>query len=564
MGNKTAKTRPTAKKKSENDINKFAATIWEWFLVRDPITATFYGDRRFDDKLPDNSDKAVVEEYSQAKRYVETLDKTKWNFKNQEERNTADVIRRKLNDIVDGFRFKFHEMQIDQLQGPQIWFFELSNFHTLRNDKDGKNLAKRFVEFKKYIKDYIDNHRNGLKDGRRSPRVARERVRQQLNVLSMGSFEQSPFAAAVKNAADTKKISGSTVDSIAKAYSNVKQGLVDLFHFVDEEYKTREHDGVWDTPNGDEAYEFLAKLHTLTDLSPKKIHEIGLEEMDKIHREMESIGKKFGAFKNYLEFINFVNNDKKNYFTTREELLTTFEGCMKRANSVLPKFFGTLPKAKCIVKSIEEYREKDAPAAYYYPPSDDFSRPGTFYANTFEPASRQRYNSMALTVHEGVPGHHFQIARAMELKGLPMVRTHSHFTAYVEGWGLYTERLADEMGLYNDPLSTFGMLTYQAWRAARLVVDTGIHALKWNRERTVQYFKDNFGLSDIETLNEIDRYIVWPGQALAYTIGMREIFKLRQEAKSKLKSKFDIRKFHDDLLDSGALPFSTLRSKILG
>jgi prolyl oligopeptidase len=323
-------------------------------------------------------------------------------------------------------------------------------------------------------------------------------------------------------------------------------------------YPGREAVGLSSLPGGAEAYRYRIRAHTTTELSAEEIHAIGLEELARLRTEMEAIAKT----PDLKEFISRLKSDPANFYRDREELRADAQRLFEKARAGLPKQFGRHPKQDCVVKPIEEYREKDSVAAFYYPPPEDRSRPGIYYINTYNPTARPRYNLPALTVHEAVPGHHMQIAIALELEGLPHVRRHGHFTAYVEGWGLYSELLGVEMGLYDDDLSRFGMLTYQAWRACRLVVDTGLHALGWSRERAIEFFRENLALSETEIVNEIDRYIIWPGQALAYMIGRREIQKLREEARSRLGSRFDIRAFHDEVLRHGAVPLSTLRKLI--
>jgi uncharacterized protein (DUF885 family) len=277
---------------------------------------------------------------------------------------------------------------------------------------------------------------------------------------------------------------------------------------------------------------------------------------------MESIAQKRGHRGDLSSFITKLTGDPANFYTTREEIQDDAERLFQKVKARLPERFGRLPKVGCIVKQIEEYREKDSVAAFYYGPPEDGSRPGVYYINTYHPKSRPRYNMPALTAHEAVPGHHLQIALALELGELPHIRRHGMFTAYVEGWGLYSELVADEMGLYEDDLSRFGMLNYQAWRACRLVVDTGIHAMGWSRDRAIAFLKENVAFSEAEIINEIDRYIIWPGQALAYMIGRREIQALRDESLQALGSRFDIKAFHDEVLRHGALPLSTLRKLI--
>jgi prolyl oligopeptidase len=330
-----------------------------------------------------------------------------------------------------------------------------------------------------------------------------------------------------------------------------------MLQFLEADYlpKSRSRDvGLWALPGGAEAYKFRIKLHTTTDLTAEQIHKIGLEELRSIQDEMRKIAK--GDLKAYMEKLK---KDPKNFFSSREDLLESARRELAKADAKLPQWFKRLPKTQCEVKAIEDYREKDSVAAFYYQPDEKLTRKGIFYANTYDAGARPRFNMPALAVHEAVPGHHLQIALALEIPGLPRFRRQAGFTAFIEGWGLYSERLGDEMGLYEDDLSRFGMLTYQAWRACRLVVDTGLHAMKWTREQAIAFFMENVTMTETEVLNEVDRYIIWPGQALAYMIGKREILALREEARAKMGPRFDIKEFHDLVLRNGAIPLFTLR-----
>jgi prolyl oligopeptidase len=390
---------------------------------------------------------------------------------------------------------------------------------------------------------YLDNLRDGLRENRVAMRVAVERVIGQLKSLLGTPEDKSPFAAK-------PELLPSIKDSVYPAFRK-------MLAFLEQDYlpKARTRDvGLWALPGGKEAYEFRIRLHTTTELGAEEIHRIGLQELRSIQDEMRKIAK--GDLKPFMERIK---KDQKNFFASREDLLESARRELTKANAKLPAWFKRLPKNECEVKPIEEYRERDCVAAFYYPPDEKLTRKGIFYANTFDAAARPRFNMPALAIHEAVPGHHLQIALALEIEGLPKFRRQAGFTAFVEGWGLYSERLGDEMGLYEDDLSRFGMLTYQAWRACRLVVDTGLHALKWTRQQAIDFFMENVALTETEVLNEVDRYIIWPGQALAYMIGKREIFALRDEAKKAMGARFDVKEFHDVVLRNGAIPLSTLR-----
>jgi uncharacterized protein (DUF885 family) len=359
------------------------------------------------------------------------------------------------------------------------------------------------------------------------------------------------------------------VDDVRRATGEVVYpALARMLDFLDE-YLTRyaRHEpGVWSVTDGSEIYTVLAQQNTTTRLTPEELHQIGRDDLASIHAEMRPImAGRDGDGLSVREFTERLTHEPSNLPGSREELVDICERLLAQAQAALPKAFGRLPGTPCIVKPIEEFREHDAPAAFYYQPSADGSRPGTYYVNTFEPTSRPLHTMPALAFHEGVPGHHLQIALAQESRDLPAFRRLSAgwlANAFVEGWALYTERLADELGLYPDELARFGMLGYQAWRACRLVVDTGIHSQRWSRERGIEFLFDNVGLTERETVNEVDRYIVWPGQALAYKIGQREIERLRHDLERSQGERFDLRSFHDALLSHAAVPLSKLRLAI--
>ena len=326
--------------------------------------------------------------------------------------------------------------------------------------------------------------------------------------------------------------------------------------------KARKDPGVWSIPGGAEAYAFAARSQTTTTLSPDRIHQVGKEELEKNEREMLEIARGEGFQGELRDFLAAIGKEARFRLSTREEVLGRYRGICAKMDGRLSEAFGRLPKTPYEVKPLEEYREKDAPAAYYLPPAVDGSRAGIFYANTRDPGSWPTYDMEALCFHEAVPGHHLQIALAQELDGLPTVRRHARFTAYVEGWAHYTERLADEMGAYSTPYDRLGMLAAQAWRAARLVVDTGIHHLRWDREKALQVLHRirSGPSSDVE--NEVDRYIIWPGQALAYKVGQRTIHEVRERARRRLGARFSLSGFHDEVLRHGALPLSILEDVV--
>jgi uncharacterized protein (DUF885 family) len=322
------------------------------------------------------------------------------------------------------------------------------------------------------------------------------------------------------------------------------------------------HVGLLNIADGPACYQRLIKLHTSLDLTPDQIHQFGLAEVARIRAETETLGGTVLGTRDFAVIQRRLRDDPALHFSTRVEIEESARAALARAATAEPLFLARRPRTPCVVKAIEPYEERDSTIAYYQPAATDGTRPGTYYVNTFEPQTRPRFEAEVLAFHESIPGHHIQIALAQELPGLPTFRKHLGVTAFVEGWGLYAERLADELGLYSGPLARLGMLSFDAWRASRLVVDTGMHALGWSRERAIQYMRDNTPLADNNIVNEIDRYIGWPGQAVAYKIGQREILRLRDEAQARLGARWDLRGFHDVVLGSGAVSLAVLRAQV--
>jgi uncharacterized protein (DUF885 family) len=337
-----------------------------------------------------------------------------------------------------------------------------------------------------------------------------------------------------------------------------------LLNFVREEYlpKSRAHPGIWSIPNGRAMYAFNVRLHTTTNLTPGQIHRLGKRELVRIHKEIDVILRKARFEGTVQQYNEALRKDKSNFFMTGQDLLEGFKEILRRMDKKLAEFFGRLPQARYGFREIEEWRADAAPAAYYYAPPEDRSRPGYFYVNTFKPETRPKYMMEALAYHEAVPGHHLQVAIQQELTNLPKFRRHGGYTAFVEGWALYAEFLSKEMGFYSELLSDYGRLTAEAWRASRLVVDTGIHSLKWTRDQAIRFLKNNTASSEQDIVSEVDRYIAWPGQALAYKLGELKIRELRAKAEKRLKQLFDVRSFHDELLNDGALPLDILQVKM--
>lgn len=528
---------------------------WELVMRTDPVRATYLGDYRYNDRLADISPDGLSQQRSDLAALADRL--RALPPLERDDAVSADILLQLIDNQIAERSHGFEQWNLDQLYGPQVWLQELLNFQPLRAEQDYHDLAARYRAFGPYVNAYIENLRRGVREGRVAPCVARDRVLGQLQDALATPLEKSPLIPKPRLEMERglREVRRAVEEVVQPSFRSLQEFL--------GTYPARTHVGVWALPGGEEAYRYRVRMHTTTTLKESEIHLLGLEMLSSLHVEMRKVARRVIGDEDLNSFRNRISTDPANYHPTREALLDGYSRLMRQIESALGRWFLRLPSVGCDVKAIEEFRERDAVAGYYHPPPDDLTRHGVFYANTYRPETRPRCNMAALTAHEAMPGHHLQISLAIERRGLPSYRRHSDFTAFIEGWALYAERLAQEMGIYDDDLSTYGMLTHQAWRAARLVVDTGIHAMKWDRAKAVDFMICNVGLPETEMMNEVDRYVVWPGQALAYSVGMSEILRLRRQAENRLRGRFDIRAFHDAVLCGGAVPLTTL-ARIVG
>ena len=537
-------------------LSHLAQDYWEGVLRRNPMVATFYGDYRYNDRLPDIGPNGRAEEEADLRSILRQLEDIDTAALGVEERITAGMLQLAIGAGLDALAYRLDEMAVDQMDGPQVWLQELLNWHPIDTTQHVQELIARYRAFGAFMDQYLDALRDGVQEGRTAPTIALERVMAQLRTLLATPVADSPLVSPLR------KLDQALQDEARAAVESAVYPAFERMRAFLEAYTPRSEPGVWSVKDGERIYALMARQHTTTELSPDELHRIGLEDLERIHAEMRAIMHRRGGGDGSIRaFTERLTHDPANLPSSRDELISLSEELLAAAQAALPRAFGRLPRLAIHVKPIEEYRERDAPAAFYLQGSADGSRPATFYINTFEPSSRPRHTLPALAFHEGVPGHHLQIALAQEAENLPAFRRMSAgwlANAFVEGWALYTERLADELGLYTDELARFGMLGYQAWRACRLVVDTGMHHLRWSRQRAVEFFFENVGLTERETVNEVDRYIVWPGQALSYKIGQREIERVRADQQRRRGSSFDLREFHDQLLAHAGVPLSTL------
>ncbi|MGH9458751.1 MAG: DUF885 domain-containing protein, partial [Thermoanaerobaculia bacterium] len=473
-----------------------------------------------------------------------------------------------LEREIEGFQFPDELMPINQMGGVHQDLAELAIMMPKRTEQDYRNLIARMRAYPGLVDQTIALMRRGLERGIIPPKAPLRGVEEAITDQISGGPPASPLWQIAFAKMPESIPAAEQAELRAEAFTvlgeEVMPALRRLREFWTEQYypRTRGTVGLSALPNGEEWYEYNVRESTTTDMSADEIHELGLSEVARIREEMEAIREEVGFEGTRQEFFAFLRTDPRFFFESEEMLLTAYRDIAKRIDPELPRLFGTLPRLTYGVVPIPEYSEQTQTTAYYQPGSPRAGRPGYFYANTYDLDSRPKWEMEALTAHEAVPGHHLQIALAQELEGVPAFRRFGGYTAFVEGWGLYSESLGPELGLYEDPYSKFGQLTYEMWRAVRLVVDTGMHAKGWTRQQAIDFFKENAGKAEHDIEVEIDRYIVWPGQALAYKIGELKIKELRAQAEQALGDAFDIREFHDAVLLAGPLPLSILEARV--
>ncbi len=547
------------------ELQNYLKDYWEHILKHNPTFATYIGDHRYDDALEDLSEESVAAQADYFKYLLAKTEKIDETLLTAENKLNHKLLKNSLNNHILMYHYKAHYLPLNQLNGPHIDFPQIIEFHPFKTRKDIENYITRMNVFPLLIDQAIENMQQGIKHKITAFNKVMEHVAGQVETFTRFTPEDNPLfkpVLKIKNEfsiQDKEEIRGSIKESIS---SSVTPAYIKLYKYLIEEYRKRcrEKEGVWALPEGPDMYRFYAGYHTTTDLSPDEVHKIGKSEVERIGSEIRNIIRKIGFSGSVREFADYVRKKEDLYPKTGREILDGYREILSRMDKRLPDFFGRLPEAGYDIKEIEKYREQAAPAAYYYPPPRDFSRPGYFYANTYKPEERARFFMEALAFHEAVPGHHLQLAIMQERKDIPDFRRYEGATAFIEGWALYAEKLAREMGFYQDDFSEYGRLTFEIWRAIRLVVDTGLHFYKWSRDKSIKYCKEKSGIEDHEIEVEVDRYIAVPGQALAYKIGELKILELREKVRDVAGLKFDIKEFHDRLLENGALPLYALES----
>jgi uncharacterized protein (DUF885 family) len=552
----------TVPERADSPVSQLADRFWESILELNPTTATFYGDERYADRLEDPGPDGRARTRALMVRTAAEAAAIETDGLPTEERITRDMLTVIAALQIEEDDQALHQLRVvDQMSGPQQLLPQMTQFQPVDTPERLDAFIARLRAYPAFMAANAQILRDGLASGLTAPRIVAERTIAQIERMLEVPIESAiiPSMVKVANEADRERIREVVRDVVHPAdvaFLDVLRG----------EYlaATREEPGLWSAPNGEQLYRTAIRSWTTLELDPAEVHRTGLEELESIEAERRAIARAEGFGDDTSAYRAHLDADPANQPASKDALVERAADDIERAMAAAPRYFGVLPKAPCEVRPVEEYKEKDAPFAYYYPPAPDGSRPGIYYANGYDLPSRKFSKLATTTYHEAAPGHHFQITLEMENDRLITFRrlgARMVGGAYVEGWGLYSERLADEMGLFRDEAERFGMLDAQAWRAARLVVDTGLHALRWPRQRSIDFLKEA-GLSETDAVIETDRYICWPGQALTYKVGQREIQRLRAELSARDGSAFDLRAFHDAVLGHGSLPLATLAREL--
>jgi uncharacterized protein (DUF885 family) len=558
-----------AAKSANGPLLKLFETSWQEDLADDPMSATGLGDHRYDDKLNDMSPLGMDKRNRRLYSRLQLLLKINREKLDKADQLNYDLFQRDIKARIDEIVYKPYLYATRTFDGPQL-LAELSEVAPFKTVKDYDNWVARLNASGVYFDQWIVLLGQGMTEGRTQPKVTIEKVLEQIKPQLVSDPEMSPFYAPFKKIPDS--IDAANKARLMAAGRTAAQtvavpALQRFDKFLRDTYlpaaRDADHVGVWATPDGSLYYRNRIKYYTTVDnMNAVQIHNLGLEEVKRIRAEMERTLEGINFLGTLDQFLSFIRNDPRFYYKSADELLAAYTKTARGIEPQLPKLFGRLPKTTFGIRPIPDASAPTTTTAYYQPPSMDGSRPGNYYVNLYKPETRPTWEVEVLTAHESVPGHHLQIALAYELTGLPEFRRNAGYTAFVEGWALYSEKLGYDLGLYQDDFSKFGQLNYDMWRAVRLVVDTGMHELHWTRDQAIYYFRQNTGKNELDIVNEIDRYISWPGQALAYKLGQLKIQQLRGEAEKALGDRFDIRAFHDQLLGMGALPLSVLETEM--
>jgi uncharacterized protein (DUF885 family) len=539
---------------------------WQYELRSNLEMATSIGDTRYNDRLSDHSPAFYQSDVEAKRKFLDRFEALHPAGLPAQDALSRELMIRNLRQDIEEARFKPWEIPVNQMNGPHLELLETLGLTTFNTVKDYDDYLSRLHQVPRMLDQVTGNMRQGMKDGLMQPRYLLEKVVAQTQEIAGTEAGASPFARPLNkfpagtSDADQKRLRSSVMSAIN---GEVLPAYKRFAAFVRDDYAPhgRTELGVWALPDGAERYRFQIRRMTTTDLTPEEIHQIGLKQLAETEAEMLALAHQLG-FKDLASLNEHIKNDRKFYATSGQQVLDLYAKYTRQMEAQLPKLFGRLPQNKLEVIPMDPFRAKNAVPADYNSGAQDGSRPGHINVNEWDPEHRLTLNIEAIAYHEGVPGHHLQISIGQELKDLPAFRKNSRYTAFVEGWALYSERLGKEIGFYEDPYSDYGRLENEMWRAIRLVIDTGVHEKHWSREQMVEYFHRYTAMDEPNVQSEVDRYIAWPGQALAYKLGQLEILRLREEARQKLGAKFDLRAFHDKVVGSGPLPLGVLHSQV--
>ena len=561
-----APTAPATVEERHKALDALFRQYWEQNLKADPEFASSIGDKRWNAQLTDLSVAAENEQVSRAQNLLLQLAAIDPTGLSDQDQTSRELLTRTLADEIEAANFKEWEMPVTQMSGIQTRYPELVRQLTFASTQDYDDWIARLKAIPAAFATISENMAIGLEEHRTPPRYLVEKVLPQVKELGTQKPEDSPLALPLKNfpaavpAADRERIRTEILVAIEK---QVQPAYLRFARFLEASYipGCRTDPGVWALPDGDKYYRFLMRRETTIDAPPEQIYAIGLAQVARDEEQMLAIAQQLG-FKDLASFRASLQADAKYHPASADALLAAYRGYIAAMQAKLPALFGRLPKAQLEVVALPEYRAQSAAQAYYEDGSPELQRPGRVTVNTYNATARSLVDVEAIAYHEGVPGHHLQISLAQEIDGLPTFRKYTYITAFTEGWGLYAEQLGKDVGFYQNPVSDYGRLEADVWRSIRLVVDTGVHSKHWTRDQMVEYFRAHSGLDETNIQSEVDRYIAWPGQALGYKLGQMEILALRARAQRELGARFDLRSFHDQVLDAGALPLDMLETRI--
>lgn len=539
-------------------LNQLFAQHHEYKRHHYPEMATYEGDYRYNNRLTDLSTPAIQERHHLLQGFRQQLRDLPREGWSEADALNADLFALMLDQDLKEHAWDLDRLALDQMHGLHLFLPQLINFHPFRHQQDFVDYNSRLMQVEQQMGHVISHLQRGMTTGMVLPRLIAEKILPQLASLKDATPTESLFAQPLQKAPDLS--ASLKTDILNTIQTRVLASYQRLYDFMQTEYipACRSTVGLWALPEGEDIYQFLIEKYTAPGLTADEIHELGLSEVKRISEQQAQLRQELNFKGSVDEFHQFLRTDPQFFFTSEADLLAAYNEIMETAYGHLPTYFGKLPAAPCELKPVEPYRSQSSPQAFYYPAPEDRSRPGYYYINTYDLPARPKHAMTALTLHEAVPGHHLQIALAQEMTGVPKFRQKLHITAFLEGWGLYSEYLGYEMGMLKDPYQHYGALSFEIWRACRLVVDTGLHAKKWSKQQACDFMRQHMANTEPDIQAEVDRYMVLPGQALSYKVGEIKIKGLRRQMEALLGDQFDIRAFHDALLSQGALPLAVL------